>query len=233
MVPFASIKLVFILKGDLMKGIQDMYALVVSFTTVCIFLMLSCLLGWHTCSIDFSSAFVQANYSDEVWYHLPRGFQSNVIDGCLKLIPSLYSAKDAPKLWWNHINKAITSLRFKQSKYDLCIFYKLEILIILFLDDCGIGEKIPEFVDDLISSLQAKGFDLTREFTFAEFLGIQYKKDAKENVELTQTGLIAKIINATVMSKCKPSQVPARLEALGIDPEGEPISETWHYPSIT
>jgi hypothetical protein len=49
---------------------------------------------------------------------------------------------------------------------------------------------------------------------------------------MTQTGLIKKIIATTKMENCNPNWVPAAKEALGIDPEGEPMEEDWSYPSI-
>jgi hypothetical protein len=49
---------------------------------------------------------------------------------------------------------------------------------------------------------------------------------------MTQTGLIKKIITTTKMENCNPNWVPATKEALGIDPEGEPMEEDWSYPSV-
>jgi hypothetical protein len=45
-------------------------------------------------------------------------------------------------------------------------------------------------------------------------------------------GLIKKIIATTKMENCNPNWVPAAKEALGIDPEGEPMKEDWSYPSV-
>ena len=47
-------------RGDLEQGVFQTFAPVVAWSTVRLFLILSLVLGWHTCSIDFSSAFVQA-----------------------------------------------------------------------------------------------------------------------------------------------------------------------------
>jgi hypothetical protein len=49
---------------------------------------------------------------------------------------------------------------------------------------------------------------------------------------MTQTGLIKRIITTTKMENCNSNWVPAAKEALGIDPEGEPMEEDWSYPSI-
>jgi hypothetical protein len=49
---------------------------------------------------------------------------------------------------------------------------------------------------------------------------------------MTQKGLIEKIIKATKMEDCNPNWTPASTQALGIDPDGEPIAEEWNYRSI-
>ena len=61
-------------RGDLQETEQETFAPVVSWSTVRLFLVLSLTLAWQTCTIDFSSAFVQAPLTDPVWIHLPRGF---------------------------------------------------------------------------------------------------------------------------------------------------------------
>ena len=58
-------------RGDLEEGEPETYAPVVAWSSVWLFLVLSTTLGWETCSIDFSSAFVQAHLADPVWIHMP------------------------------------------------------------------------------------------------------------------------------------------------------------------
>ena len=72
---------------------------------------------------------------------------------------------------------------------------------------------------------------LTKESTFAEFLGIQYKALDNGDVQLTQQGLIKKVIAAAGLEECKPNRIPAT-EQLGKDEDGEDMKESWSYPSI-
>ena len=62
-------------RGDLEDGEPETFAPVVAWSSVRLFLILALTLNWMTCSIDFSSAFVQAMLQTPVWIHLPRGFQ--------------------------------------------------------------------------------------------------------------------------------------------------------------
>jgi len=190
--------------------------------------------SWETCSIDFSNAFVQAKLKEPIWIHLPRGFRTaGPAKTCLRLIRSQYGISEAPRLWYEHLLKALLDLGLKQCQHDQCLFYKTNLLIVLYVDDAGIAAPATKYIDEFISSLETKGFTLTKEGTFSEFLGIKFteNKDAG-TITLTQKGLIKKIISATNLENCNPNWTPAATTALGMDPDGELMTEEWSYPSI-
>lgn len=88
-------------------------------------------------------------------------------------------------------------------------------------------------IDAFIKRLQDKGFELSKDSNFAEYLGIDFKRNkTTAAITMTQPGLIKKIINATGMMDCNPNWTPATNMALSTDPEGEPMQENWSYPSI-
>ena len=96
----------------------------------------------------------------------------------------------------------------------------------LYVDDSGITAPTIELINEFIDGLKAKGFELTKEGSFSEFLGIKFEEDTSAgSINVTQTGLIKKIIATTKMENCNPNWVPATKEALGIDTEGEPMEE--------
>ena len=47
-------------------------------------------------------------------------------------------------------------------------------MIIIYVDDAGIACQHEHEATSLISRLSAKGFDLTQEGTFSEYLGIKF-----------------------------------------------------------
>ena len=219
-----------VLRGDLMEDIYDVTSPVVAFSTVRLFLIMSLHLGWHTCSVDFSNAFIQAKRPDKVFMHMPRGFKGKA-GFILRLIRNVYGACDGPKLWAELLFKSLRKLGFTQSKIDPCLWYKPTCFIICFVDDCGIAVKKEEDADILIKQLEELGFSLTKESSFEEFLGIQYAKLANGDVELTQVGLIKKILTATGLLTCNPNRVPAQVQ-LGKDEDGADMTDDWSYPSI-
>ena len=97
--------------------------------------------------------------------------------------------------------------------------------------DLGIQVPRKEIIDNLIKSLEEKGFALTLEGSFAKYLGIKYEQINKDTISMTQTGLIQKIIDSAGMSECNSNKTPATRECLGSDPEGKPMDDSWNYQS--
>ena len=106
-------------------------------------------------------------------------------------------------------------------------------MLVTYVDDCGVSARDPADIDRLSADLTQKGFALTREGSFSEFLGIKIAPMGDgTGVHLTQKGLISKIINVTGMQGCNPNHVPATQVALGSDPDGDPMHEIWSYSSV-
>ncbi|CAJ1930221.1 unnamed protein product [Cylindrotheca closterium] len=211
---------------------EDTFAPTVAWSTVRMFLVLCMILGWTTVSVDFSNAFVQSKLPTPKWIHLPRGFVSPQGPGtCLRLQRSLYGLSSSPHFWSETCKKGLEKCGLKQSKIDPCLFYKPGMMVVLYVDDAGIGAADPQDVDRLIDQLRDLGFELKKEGNFNEFLGIKFDKRDDGSIELTQTGLIDKILVAAGMTDCKPNRTPAT-GPLGSDPEGEPMNEEWNYRSI-
>jgi Reverse transcriptase (RNA-dependent DNA polymerase)/GAG-pre-integrase domain len=224
----------FCCRGDLQEDDFETFAPVVSWTSVRLFLVLTTILSWTTCNIDFSSAFLQADLPSPIWVHLPRGFKSKLPGKtCLRLKRSQYGLTVAPRLWYQHLITALQELGLTQSNLDPCLLYKKDLLVIVYVDDVGVAAPRDDLLDKFVSDLKSKGFELTREGSFSEFLGIKFEVDkAAGTITMTQKGLMKKIIAATGLEDCNPNRQPAAAAALGIDPDGEPYTEEWSYPSI-
>ncbi len=96
-------------------------------------------------------------------------------------------------------------------------------MLVVYVDDVGIAAKRQEDVDAMVARLRKKGFELTREGSFSEFLGIKFDKLADGSINMTQKGLINKIIENAGMTDCNPNWTPASTTPLGSDPDGEPM----------
>jgi hypothetical protein len=222
-------------RGDLQEGTFDTFAPVVAWSTVRLFLVIAVTMGWITVSIDFSSAFVQASLKEPVWIHVPQGYGSTTGSGvCLRLRKSIYGIKTAPKLWYEMLMDTLTSsaFGFTPSQGDPCLLFAKDVMIIVYVDDVGIAAPTEEAADAFIQRLREHGYQLTKEGTFTEFLGIKFDKQSNGSIELTQKGLIDKIIKATGLEDSNPNWLPHSQTSLGTDPDGLPMNEDWAYPSI-
>ena len=89
-----------------------------------------------------------------------------------------------------------------------------------------------DLIDKFVINLKARGFELTKEGSFSEYLGIKFEENPDDGtITLTQKGLIKKILSATGMEDCSPNRHPAAAAALGIDPEGPLHHESFNYVS--
>ena len=229
-----------VLRGDLQDIDMDTTADVVAWSSVRIFMVLSLKLGWVMKSIDFTNAFLHAKLPEHlsIFAHLPRGFYSNMrsITGertVLQLKKSQYGTSVAPRLWMDHLMAAFKELGFKSSSYDKCFLIREDMMIVVYVDDCGISTDKPEKVDELVAQLRAKGFDLEIEGNFETFLGVEIRKLDDGRIHLLQEGLIKKVLEAASMTDCNPNYVPASSTPLGKDSDCEDWpQDPWKYSSI-
>jgi Reverse transcriptase (RNA-dependent DNA polymerase) len=167
-----------------------------------------------------------------VYIHLPRGFKDakGRKDMCLKLKKSLYGLKIAPKLWFEHLSDRLKKMGFRQSRYDPCLFFRGPVTLCMWVDDVCLCAKTQEQIKQVITELRAE-FDLTEEGELSEYLGLSIKRHSNGSFELTQSGLIEKIIKAVGLENANPNHVPAT-ETLGSCKDEPPHDEEWSYPSV-
>ena len=136
---------------------------------------------------------------------------------------SLYGLTTAPQLWHEHLLKSLPAYGLVQSSLDPCLFLLPKMFLILYC----VGAEDESDVDNLIQFLRAKGFELTKEGTFSDFLGIKHDIDSAANViTLTQHGLIKKILKEADMTTCNGNWTPASTTTLAMDEDEDPMKES-------
>lgn len=228
-----SLKARWCVRGDLQDPVDNTFAPVVQWSTIRMVLYFTLFFGLVTKSIDFSNAFVQATLHDPIFVHLPRGFShENGDDVCLKLKKSLYGISQAPRLWFEHLRDKLLSRGFRQSQLDPCLFYSSDTLIVIYVDDVIIASKQEASINKLIESLKTDS-SFTDDGELSSFLGIDVARDeANGTFTLKQAGLTERVISTLGLADGNPNYVPAIAEALGSDPDGPPMKETWDYRSV-
>jgi hypothetical protein len=106
-------------------------------------------------------------------------------------------------------------------------------ILVTFVDDCGLSVHDPSKVYWFITELQTNGFELHLEGDFTAFLGVAVDPQPNGSIHMHQSKLIKKIIAAAKMDEASPNWTPAPMSAFGSDPEGTDYDQkSWKYSSI-
>ena len=226
----------FCVRGDL-QGPSDesTYAPVVQWATVRMILVLSLVFDLEMRQVDFTNAFAQADIKTDVYLDLPKGFRNNDDpdgDYVLKLKKTLYGMKESPRNFFELLSSVLGKQGLKATILDPCLFIGDGVLCICWVDDLIWVSKDGTKLDRMIKSIHENDLPLTtEEGDISAFLGIDIVKNTDGRIQLLQTGLTEKILEATGMTDSNPNKTPA-VEALGPDPDGEPLREDWNYRSV-
>ena len=240
-----KIKARFCVRGDLQTDVDvfDTYAPVASWKSIRMLTILALQNNWNIKQIDFSNAFVQAPMERDVYISLPQLFTDfNGIPAselCMKLNKSLYGLREAPKLWHDHLAKALLRAGFKQSANDPGVFYGKGMALAVYVDDVLLFGPCAKDMSDVIQDLQLDGFELKIEKkatdTAYDFLGVHIEKFKDKNgielIKMTQHGLIKKFLETIDMVNCNPKDSPCNIQPLGTDKNGKRHHESWDYAS--
>jgi hypothetical protein len=85
---------------------------------------------------------------------------------------------------------------------------------------------------DHASGLKQLGMDLEEEDDVAGFLGVLIQRHTNGTIELLQTGLIRRIIDALQITHLHAKRTPAKGGVLGNDRNGVPSNGTFNYASV-
>ena len=92
---------------------------------------------WKTRQIDYVLAFTQAPVERECYIEIPKGIcTKNKGEHVLKVEKNIYGQKQAGRVWNQHlVRKLANDVGFTQSEHDKCLFYKGNVIYLLYTDD--------------------------------------------------------------------------------------------------
>ena len=231
--------------GKQEKGVNywETYSPMVTWNSIRIFLILAIVNDWHTRQIDFVLAYPQADVECDMYMEIPRGFQlpagGNPKDYALKLRRNLYGAKQASRVWAQYLTKGLIARGFVQSKIDECVYYRGDMILLAYVDDCIIISPNNDDIDDIIKLMKVpckgtRAFDVTDEGQLSDYLGVKIERKDDGTICLTQPHLIDQIISDLgLKANTKTKDLPAlSSKILNRDTNGHPFREDWHYRSI-
>jgi Reverse transcriptase (RNA-dependent DNA polymerase) len=174
----------------------ETYAPVTSWGTIRTILTLSIINKWTVKQLDFVQAYPQAPIQQEMYMAIPKGFVVGTDTDmyALKLLRNIYGQKQAGRVWNEYLISGLVELGFQQSKYDMCLLWKGQCVLVIYTDDTIVTGPDKSEIDNVIQQISNK-FTITTSDGIDDFLGVNIKYDNDQNgIQFTQPQLIKSII---------------------------------------
>ena len=168
------------------------FASVAQANTWRVLLLIAAILNWEVHQVDIVAAFLNGYLEEKITIEIPFGLEEffawypkeNTIgfdpkkDQVLEVLWSLYRLKQAPRQWQKVLKKALAKLGFIQLKSDNAIFiyYKLKIIIVIYVDDFLVMSPSLKAVKDFKKNL-GTFFEVKDLGEVSYYLGVRITRD--------------------------------------------------------
>jgi len=214
------------------------YAPVASWNSIRTLLILSALHNWHTRQIDYVLAFPQAPVEREIYMEIPRGFsirEGNTKDYVLRLHRNVYGQKQSSRVWYKYLSDIlINKVGFKRSEVDECVFYRGNVMYVLYTDDSILAGPDLDEVNKAIEDIKRAKLNITIEGDIQDFLGVNIDRKPDGSIHLTQPHLIDQIIQDLKMPENTGSRTTpaASSKLLSRHSKSDDFDNSFNYRSV-
>jgi Reverse transcriptase (RNA-dependent DNA polymerase) len=209
--------------ADMFDETSSPTARMISFKTL---LQLAAANDLEMASFDIGSAFLRAEIDKEIYVTIPN------IDDPLKpiiarLLKSLYGLKQAGKLWYENIKKALIAFDMVPTQHDPCVFVYFKgddvMYLSLHVDDMLVVSNSSETIEALFTHLVTEYKEVTRT-DVESHLGINIKRDRTAGtITIDQPGLIDKVLEVLGLASDSTKAVDTPAVAILRDPDSAAI----------
>ena len=164
--------------------------------------------------IDFIQAYAQAPIECDMYMELPPGIETqhgNSKDYVLKLLANLYGQKQAGRVWNQYMVDKLREIGFQQSLIDECVFYRDDIIFIVYVDDGLFFGNDDDTLSLIIKKLRDSGLNIEDQGHPADYVGVNIKRRRDGTYEFTQRALIDAIIDDVRIGDSYTKPVPAKV----------------------
>jgi hypothetical protein len=154
----------------------------------------------------------------------------------LRVKKNIYGQKQGGRVWNLYlIDKLVNEIGFTQSRHDECVFYRGNVIYLLYTDDSILAGPDEDELNDVVEDIKAAGLDVTDEGDIEDFLGVNIEKIDDDTYHLSQPHLIDQIIqdlhldqDSTVIKGTPASST----NVINAYTSSEPFDEHFHYRSV-
>jgi hypothetical protein len=172
---------------------------------------------------------------------IPRGYEvdnAQADEWVLRLKRNLYGQKQAGRVWNKHLVARLKRIGFKQSQVDECLFFKDQIIYVLYTDDSILTGPSEQALNQVIEEIKGVGLDITVEGDVSDFLGVKIERLENGNINLTQPHLIDQILEALRLGGDSRSPTATKKTPMACSrilhkcPDSEPFDGHFDYRSV-
>ena len=100
-----------------------------------------------------------------------------------KILKNFYGHRQLSSVWNQHITKGLEEIGFIQSRVEDCMFYRHEVIFIIYMVDIIFAYPSEESIDKEIKEIGSKFYIEDKE-TFDNYIGINIESLSNENINL-------------------------------------------------
>ena len=156
------------------KDYGQTYAPVATWELIRILLAIVLRNNWKTKQLDYVLAFPQAPVERECFMKIPMGIQVSAIGKfCLRVKKNIYGQCQAGRVWNLFlVDKLVNEVGFVQSKHDECVFYRGNVIYLLYTDDSILAGPDEDELNKVVLDIKEAGLNVTEEGDIEDFLGV-------------------------------------------------------------
>ena len=192
---------------------HDTYAPVAKLTSNCIILALAARNDWEIQQMDVKDAYLNAPLDEEIYMQQPDGFSEEGKESYVCLLQkSLYGLKQAGRLWYERLWKALIKFGFVRCQVEHCVFYKHKdgefVIIVVAVDDLTLAASTVTLMQATKNQLKSE-FEMTDDGDIHWLLGINIKRDRKaRTISLSQKFYIDSMLSRYRLERAKSVSMP-------------------------
>jgi len=222
----------FVVRGDKQTYLVDyteVWAPVVRYTTLRVFLAYCAARGMAIEQTDVATAFLNGDVEEEIYIRQPVGYERGDVTKVCRLRKALYGLKQAARAWYHKLKETLEAAGFQACPEDPCLFRRgsgpTECLIIVYVDDMLVAGATKDAARDGLEAVTSrfKARELGRP---TYFLGLHLvHNDEEGTLHVHQEQYVKTLLGRFGMTEAKPVRLPigagARLERAGEPLTGE------------
>ena len=190
----------------------ETYSPTLRFESIRLMLAVAASEGQHMEQMDVTTAFLYTDLQEEVYLEIPEGmFDEDMGGKVLRLYKALYGLKQSPRMWNQHVDKALSEFGLKRLTADFCVYVihqgNERILLGLFVDDMFIIGRIMDLINMLKSFL--KGRFKMQDLGAATFLlGMEIRRLPGGDVKLLQEKYLGEVLERFPVENLRATSTP-------------------------